>query len=285
MDPIQFYSTTGIMTEPGQYTSAFEDLPTDIASLCEVVQGNLLHIFWSERYGRVLYESEKRTVNIRSIAEKLALIEPVDAQSLNMPRPLEKRQIGNCRDFTLLLTSILRYQGVPARARCGFGAYFIPNHYEDHWVCEYWNAGKQRWVMVDSQLDTFQQETLGIHFDPLDVPADQFITGGKAWQMCRTGQADPQQFGIFDMHGWWFIWGDLVRDFLALNKVEILPWDGGWGHLNISLNDPPPAMDDMPFYDRIAALTLTGDSAFPQLHAEYDSDPRWKLPPELLPKG
>jgi Transglutaminase-like superfamily len=285
MDPIEFYSSSGIMTELGQDASAFEDLPTDIASLCEVVQGNLLHIFWSERYGRVLSESEKQTVNIRSVAEKLALIKSLDAQSLNKPRPLEKRQIGNCRDFTLFLTSILRYQGLPARARCGFGAYFIPNHYEDHWVCEYWNPGKQRWVMVDSQLDTFQQETLGINFDPLDVPSNQFVTGGKAWQMCRSGQADPQQFGIFDMHGWWFIWGDLVRDFLALNKVEILPWDGGWGYLNISLNDPPPAKDDLLFYDRIAALTLAGNSGFPQLRAEYDSDPRWKLPTELLPKG
>ena len=103
--------------------------------------------------------------------------------------------------------------------------------------------------------------------------------------MCRLGQADPQQFGIFDMHGWWFIWGDLVRDFLDLNKVEILPWDGGWGYLNHQLKNPPPGEKEIPFFDRIAALTLAGDTAFPRVRAEYDSDHRWQLPQEMLPKG
>jgi hypothetical protein len=31
-----------------------------------------------------------------------------------------------------MLTSILRYQGIPARTRCGFGKYFLPGHFEDH---------------------------------------------------------------------------------------------------------------------------------------------------------
>jgi hypothetical protein len=46
---------------------------------------------------------------------------------------LAKRLVGNCRDFSTMLCAMLRHQGVPARARCGFGAYFLPNHYEDHW--------------------------------------------------------------------------------------------------------------------------------------------------------
>ncbi len=281
---LDFYALPGCMTDPGSHVDLFLGLPTDLAKLCQVVQGNLLHIFWAKRYGRPLTEAEQQTVNVRPIAEKLALMRAVDFHPLYEARALENRQVGNCRDFTLLLTSILRCQGVPARARCGFGAYFEPNGYEDHWVCEYWNSSQSRWVMVDSQLDALQRETLGIRFDPLDVPADQFITGGRAWQMCRAGQADPQQFGIFDMHGWWFIWGDLVRDFLALNKVEILPWDGGWGYLTHRLKDPPPEESELPFFDHIAALTLAGDTAFSQVRTEYDSDLRWHLPKEMIPR-
>ena len=41
--------------------------------------------------------------------------------------------MGNCRDFSTMLCTVLRYQNTPARARCGFGAYFLPDHYEDHW--------------------------------------------------------------------------------------------------------------------------------------------------------
>ena len=34
----------------------------------------------------------------------------------------ERRFVGNCRHFTVLLCAFLRARGVPARARCGFGA-------------------------------------------------------------------------------------------------------------------------------------------------------------------
>lgn len=46
-------------------------------------------------------------------------------------------------------------------------------------------------------------ETLLDEIDPLDVPHDRFLTGGQAWQLCRTGQVDPEDFGIFDMHSRW----------------------------------------------------------------------------------
>ena len=67
---------------------------------------------------------------------------------------------------------------------------------------------------------------------------DRFLTGGQAWQMCRSGGANPDDFGIFDMRGPWFMQGDLVRDFLALNKVEILPWDP-WGRMSRSEGGNP----------------------------------------------
>jgi hypothetical protein len=30
--------------------------------------------------------------------------------------------------------------------------------------------------------------------------------------LCRSGQPDPDTFGIFDMHGLWFVRGNFVRD-------------------------------------------------------------------------
>ena len=90
-------------------------------------------------------------------------------------------------------------------------------------MAEYWNPAQTRWVLVDAQLDRFQCDAMYIPFDPLDVPRDQFIVGGRAWQMCRRGEADPEHFGIFDMHGLGFVRGDFVRDVAALNKVELLP--------------------------------------------------------------
>jgi hypothetical protein len=275
---LQYYAAPARMTDTGDQIDLLAGLPQDIGGLCQAVQDNLLHVFWAERYGRALSEDEKRSVGVRRVAEKLAQMRQVMDCPLVEPRPLGLRQAGNCRDFTLLLTTMLRQQGTPARARCGFGAYFLPNHYEDHWLCEYWNAGQGRWILVDAQLDALQREVLGIRFDPLDVPRDQFITGGHAWQMCRQGLADPAQFGIYDMNGWWFIWGDLARDFLALNKVEILPWDYEIGVFKHPLEDPfPDDPAEVAFYDRIAALTVASDAAFQDIRQEAE-DPNWRIP-------
>jgi hypothetical protein len=277
-DPIQYYATYGCMTDPGDYASLLEDLPPNIAGLCEIVQNNLIHIFWAERYGIELTEEQKQTVNIRHIADKLALIYSVNANPLVVKRDISSRQVDNCRDFSLFLTTFLRFQGTPARSRCGFGAYFLPDHFEDHWVCEYWNNQQSSWIMVDSQLDPFQKNTLGIKFDPLDVPHDQFITAGRAWQMCRSGKARPDQFGIFDMHGWWFIWGNVIRDFLSLNKSEILPWDSGWGFLTHALSDPLPNEQELTLFDQIANLSASPYRSFSELRRLMQIDSRCRLP-------
>lgn len=78
-------------------------------------------------------------------------------------------------------------------------------------------------MMVDAELDPGAIEFFHFKFDPFDVPAEVFISAGKAWQMCRLRKADPGKFGIFNMHGLRFVSGDVVLDFPALNKVEILP--------------------------------------------------------------
>jgi hypothetical protein len=179
---------------------------------------------------------------------------------------------------------MLRHKGIPARARCGFGTYFDPDQNVDHWVGEYWNPSKKRWLMIDPQLDSFQTEALNIKFNPLDVPPDEFLTAGKAWKMCRSGEADPDKFGIFDMHGLRFVWGNVVRDFLALNKVEILPWDGGWGFLDQKISDPLPDNETLVLYDKVAALTLEINEKFPEIRTYYKNEPRFHTPSEWGPQ-
>lgn len=274
---LSYYAHPGMMTDPRDLAFMFAELPTEVGELCRVVQQNLLHVFWADRYGRTLTEAEKEPLNLRSLYQKLQRMRQVDVLPLTEPRPVAQRQVGNCRDFTLLLTAMLRYQDVPARARCGFATYFQPDHYEDHWLAEVWNG--VRWVLVDPQLDDLQREALGITFDPLDVPRDQFIVAGAAWQMCRRGEAQPEEFGIFDMHGWWFIWGNVVRELLAFNKVEILPWDSEIGFFTHGLEDSlPPEGPELAEYDRMAALTVAGDPAFLALRNLYACEPQLHVP-------
>ena len=136
-------------------------------------------------------------------------------------------------------------------------------------------------MLVDAQLDQLQREVLHIPFDTLDVPRDQFIIGGQAWQMIRSGQANPDHFGIFEWHGQWFVQDNLVRDFLSLNKIELLPWDG-WGLM--AGPEDVVSVDNLTLLDRIAALTIEPDAAFGDIRSLYASDPRLHTAPEWLRK-
>lgn len=274
MNDLTFFSNQGLLSTPGIHAKQYESLPTDIDALCRIIQGHMIHVFWAERYGLKLTPARGEDVQLRWMERRLSRALELDSRPLTEVRPLEKRIVGNCRDFTLLLVSILRFQGVPARARCGFGAYFLPEHYEDHWVAEYWNAENERWILVDAQLDEFQCKELNISFDPMDVPRDQFIVGGAAWKMCRFEGADPDKFGIFDMRGLWFVRGDFVRDVAALNKVELLPWDC-WGLING--NDEEISTEDIAFLDHLAELASGDVPDFKELRRIYESDSRVRV--------
>jgi hypothetical protein len=281
-NPQEYYKHDGPMTALGAHAEELRALPTDIASLCEVVQGVLIHrdiAPWL--YGITLTEEQRDDGHLRPIAQMLTRIHALDSRPLTDARDVGHRLPSVCRHFSLMLCSILRYQGIPARPRCGFGAYFTPGKFEDHWVCEYWNAGRKRWILVDAQLDAIQRKALHVDFDPLDTPRNKFIIAGDAWQMCRSGLADPAAFGLTHVHlqGLWFIAGNVLRDLASLNRMEMLPWDV-WGAMDMTdqaLTDEKKAL-----LDRVAALTLAGDDAFADLRAIYESDDRLRVPPVVF---
>ena len=262
------------MTDPGPYAHLYADLPSGIPALVEVVQGLIIHIFWAERYGLILSEERKAEVQLRRTERRLARTLELDPSPLRVPRSPEKKTVGNCRDFSVTLASMLQSKGIPARPRCGFATYFLPNHYEDHWVCEYWNEPEQRWVLVDAQLDALQRDVLKTSFDVLDVPRDQFIVGGAAWKLCRSGGASPDEFGIFDMHGIDFVKGDFIRDVASLNKTELLPWDC-WGM--ILMDYSTLLTDDLSMLDRLADLTYGDVPDLNTVRRIYESDPRLRV--------
>ena len=142
-------------------------------------------------------------------------------------------------------------------------------------ICEYWSEERRKWIMVDEQLDDFQCQELKIGFDPLDVPRDQFIVGGKAWLSCRGGETDPEKFGIFDMRGMWFIRGNLIRDVAALNKVELLPWDG-WGLIDHEFEKL--SQGDLILFDEIASMT-SDEVDFYAIRNLYESNEGLLVPP------
>lgn len=259
------------LTDAGHLTRLFDGLPQDVAGLAETVQGLLMHWHISPAYGVEISEAQLAEPHIRGVEPMLAQIVAHDARPLSQARPENERLVTVCRHFTLLHVAMLRRRGIAARARCGFAAYFQPGRFLDHWVSEYWHEAERRWVMVDAQLDARQRALFKIGFDPLDVPRDQFLVAGHAWELCRAGKADPDTFAILDLHGLWFIAGNVIRDVAALNNHEMLPWDV-WGAM--------PKADseiDLRLIDQLAALTRRPDIDLAALRQAY-ADSRVAVP-------
>lgn len=279
------YLADGPFADPGAFrpllSAIARELGPDPRALAARVRGLMVHVFWRWAYG--LPKDEPRAepeLNIRDLRGKLELIAASQAalgrdRSSVEPLPAERKLIGNCRDFSLLFAALLREAGIPARARCGFGMYFMPDHGEDHWVVERWDAAAGRWVVSDPQLDEIMIGKLALSFDAMDLPDGAFLSGGEAWLACREGLAKPERFGIFDMSGWDFIKGDFVRDIASLAGLELLPWDL-WGVMALPFETLSPA--DLGALDAAARRTAMRSPIARGEARSLLADPRFALP-------
>ncbi|MEU8607379.1 transglutaminase-like domain-containing protein [Actinoplanes sp. NPDC048791] len=263
----------GVMTAAGKYAGLLDGLPAHAAGIARVVQGLLIHEFWADAYGVTLAEPDRDRVNLRRVEQVLDAVSARDDRPLDVPRAPEQRIATNCRGFSVMAVALFRARGVPARARCGFGTYFKPGWFEDHWVAEYLDGG--RWKLLDAQIDGLQRRHLGLDFDLTDVSRDQFVIAGDAWTRTRAGQAGPDRFGLTMINeaGAWWIAANLMRDAAALDKMELLPWDL-WGAM------PEPADTvDVALFDELAAATAEPSMADVR---RLLADDRLRVPAEVF---
>lgn len=170
--------------------------------------------------------------------------------------------------------------------------------------------------MADPQLDPFQQSSViswaleAGHdtekkiqrikkFNPRDLKPDEFITAGHAWKLCRKGEADPGNFGIScpirpewgidSLYGLWFVRGQFLRDFAALNKVETVPylvriWKGlDWKPWRlVALKDNELTDSELLLLDDIAELTIDIDANFNEIREVYSTNNDLAVPDEII---
>ena len=118
-------------------------------------------------------------MHVRPVAGLLARMMAEDSRPLTVAREPANRLPGNCRHFTVLAAAMLRAQGTPARARCGFGGYFGSGAFEDHWVCEYWDEAAQDWKLGDAQIDDVQPQVVRRRLRPDGRAARQVPRRGR----------------------------------------------------------------------------------------------------------
>jgi len=131
---------------------------------------------------------------------------------------------------------------------------------------------------IPSDLDEMRQVVQGVllHRDwaPVYGLANDTIRRDEANLRSTT---EVLRFGIFDMWGLPYISGNLINDFAALNKVEMLPWDS-WGMMTGPYH--PVSSDALVVLDDLAAFVNADD--FAAIHARYRDDERLRVPADIL---
>jgi transglutaminase-like putative cysteine protease len=212
------------------------------------------------RLGLPLTEDRWDDFRTRSVARIVDRVLTRNSAPLSTAREPAERMVANCYHFALLTCAFLRFTQVPARLRYGFVPYLEPGYYEDHCICEVLLGG--RWRRLDPDY--------GFGVD--DDDPKTFLGGGEAWRLCRSGDLDPETFGGVDLlgdgeqRGWWYIRNNLVRDYAALCKVELHPWDW-WGLMTAQDADRPAGL-----IDEIAEL-MADEDAWAQRAARFEADP------------
>lgn len=275
---LTFYAT------PGRFTSLRSDefASSDISKVVEVVQGLLVYdVVAQPFYGVTLDPTQAEAIHERDSECLLARVRALDPRPIDQARPPAKRIGARCHGYSRLTVAFLRAAGIPARARCGFGAYFRSGWYEDHWIAEFWNEPEARWQRVDAQLDATWCKALAFKGEPFEITESEFLTAASAWQAWRHGELDASRCGLsgVDEHGAHWIAGNLRLDLASLNKVEMLPWDlwgARWGP------DERPTDAQLELFDAVAELTVDPDTRFDDVTSRYEGNALLRVDGEVF---
>ena len=253
---LQYFAQAGPTTQLGEYADLLRELPSEPAALARVVRGLVLHEGLVTPAGLDLPAARFTDRERVGAAEVLRGVLGLDSSPLLAERQPANRMIGYCYHFAVLHCAFLRAKGVPARARCGFAAYYRKDAWIDHWVVEYWDGGA--WARIDPDS---ARDVLSPH---------EFHDAGLAWQLCRAGTEDPFRDGNYRLWGWDELRGSLICDVGCLNKVEVGEWERWCERIAIEHKDQPhPELDAQ--LDGLAQMVVN-EAAFDALQRAFRED-------------
>lgn len=230
--PQSHYLQFSTFTNPGCYKEFLQTLPDDIKELGNLISHQIVHrVTLKEgntkanrnlRYGdmknypwhRLRCEDDIFPTAISMIGELIRL----DDRGFIPDRKVENKIIVTCRFVAILMASILKSKGIPCRVRSGFAPYFSKQSM-DHWINQYWNKEKQKWITFDA--DGFFDKSIG--FDQYDIPDYKFDWAANTWLGIRTEKLERDHF--FNAGGFTglmpALWA-VFYDFHSLMNNEIL---------------------------------------------------------------
>ena len=285
---LNFYKQTSLYTDLGLYKNFMKNLPDDINDLCILQRKQIIHpvafdipnirkqsnCFWGDMtkvpITRLDYEDDLFPTAISMISE---LLRKDKTYSVN--RKAEDKIHVTCRGEAILLAATLKAKGYSARVRSGFAPYIKYDGVSyDHWITEYYDEIKQRWVLVDADEHCPDHE---MGFDLNNIPRNKFIFGAEAYLGMRTGKykteeiyyaSDPATLGLkASIRG-------LFYDFHSLMNDEII-----FLHLPKYIQDKNFELDEEEYIelDNLAELLLEPDKNFDKILDIWNNKSKFRI--------
>jgi len=189
-DLLDFYRQYSSFTDPGEYEYLYKNLPDSLQELCRLIRSQYINYGWELDKYRELIPQERWNESGKYPTVKSALegLLSHDSRGLVKDRKPEDRLMLICRDNALLMVSMLKYRGIPARVRYGFAPYLIPGFHANHVICEVWNEKENRWMLVDPSADK------------IDFAREEFDFSYDVWLKMQKKEIDPQLYGMPGMN-------------------------------------------------------------------------------------
>lgn len=201
---LQHYLEYSQYTYPGLYEDYLKSLPDNVREFGPLIRNQLIHRTSlrndnePEIPGLIYVDSKNmpwwrqaEDDNFNTAVAITAELFRRDPKGFTNDRKDKDKLVLTCRHTTLLVASIFKAHGIPARVRSGYAPYFPfeKGISSDHWINEYWDKKEDRWVVVD--VDGCQHKT---GYDMFDLPANAFDYPAIAWLNCREGRDNPERF-------------------------------------------------------------------------------------------
>lgn len=188
-DLLDFYRQYSTFTDPGEYAYLYKNLPDSLPDLCRIIKSQYINPYELRMYeGQIPMERVNEIMKYPTVQSALEGLLSYDSSGLVQDRKPEDRLVLICRDNAILLASILKYRGIPARVRYGFAPYLMPDFHASHVICEVWNENEKRWMLVDPSTNM------------VDFSRDQFDFSNDVWQKMQKKEIDPNGYGVPGRH-------------------------------------------------------------------------------------
>lgn len=275
---LQHYRAFSQFTYPGFYEERLlRDLPTDIGQAGRLVKQQVIHglTLAASREGEQvnLVSGDIREVPwyrqgedgyFPTAAAILAELYRRDPRGFVPDRAVENRLVITCRFVALLMASLLKARGIPARVRAGYAPYIRSDGMETHWITQYWHLPEERWITIDADASSKERS-----FDPFDMAPETFHFGAASWLAVREGRQDANLYLMGGRSALENLARMLFFDFHALMNNEI-PYDQAPVFTAVDFNTGE--QEKLQALDALARLMLEPEEHFSQLQHIWETN-------------